>query len=152
MRFTKYLNELSMSREMDIKLTHSDKTLFLTEWYIGEQKYEFKALNIQSDFPSSKEVIEKSPWKVEFFPVYPHTDKELDMSETLQLFSAVAKSLKMFIAKKHPTEFYFSPMNEKLRKLYVRFAKKIAGQLKGYNYKKVRAMHTYTIKEEYKEL
>jgi len=130
MRFKQYIGEL-FTVDIPVKVMVNSKIEFITEWYIGEQEYNFTALH-----SSMGKSMLKDSWEINFMARGRASYGErvtMDARGTLAVFSAVKKSFNLFVKAKDPNLFWFAPSNRKLKKIYDRFVKEIL--TKGYKRK-----------------
>lgn len=117
-----------MTAAPDITIKQNKPKLFITHFSVSKMLYVFQVEHLRG-------------WTINFFPYGKQI--KLDMKETIQLFSAVAESLNLFIGAKNPKTFHFMPGGMKLVNIYDRFAKKIAKKLPQYKYTKVGSAHYF---------
>jgi len=121
MRLQDYLNELSMRKQVDIKVTKSTGENFVAKWTIeadGETlKYSFIGIKMLGSW---------NYWNVAFVETQgKYVNIKLSLSNTLEIFSGAKISLEKLIKQKDPDGFSFTGLTPKLEKLYIKFAKQI---------------------------
>jgi hypothetical protein len=139
MRLIHYISELTFSKKTDIKITTNDNNRFVTEFEFLDKDNEKVGYAFEADLME----YDLDQWAIEFFDTYGESAATGAVS-VVEIFSAVAQSLELFVKMKQPNSFGFSPLNPKLDALYKRFGPKLAKKLKGYEYDFDGANHTFT--------
>ena len=137
MRLKQYLTE-KLNLNYPVKSVGNYPGDFATEFYVGEEKYEFMASEYDYEdifgYPKyDKDFIpDRHAWEIEFAILSKHPgvdrwgiNKLMGASGALQVFSAVATSLKLFIKEEKPFAFYFSAKEPSRVKLYNTLSKMI---------------------------
>ena len=144
MRLTQYIEEMTFSKNIPVKVLDEKGDRFRTQFEIDGVSYLFAATLLKR---------KSDEWDIIFVPVDSsalNIQRPTKRMDAIKVFSAVAKSLDMFLKRYNPNTFKFSPADAKLEKMYKRIAPKLAISYSQYDYStdpKGLGSHVYTLKK-----